>query len=228
MSDDNTQIEDGEGTAPNAPREIDLLKQQAKLMNISFSNNISVDKLREKIAEKLNADNGGAGDNGSDDDDQDEEVVTTSAASGQDDGETAAPAAPVRKTAKQTLRAELQKEQLKLVRVRIACLDPKKKDLPGEIVTVGNRFIGTVSKYVPFGEATDNGYHIPYIIYRHLEDRRFLNIRTRKVDGKEQVSHVTSKEFAIEVLPQLTPKELERLAAAQAAAGSIDNSLGDQ
>jgi hypothetical protein len=221
MSDDNTQTE-SEATAPNAPREIDLLKDQARLMGITFSNNISVDKLREKISEKLNADTG------NDAEDNDDETASASNVSGQDDGETAAPAPAVRKSAKQTLREELQKGQLKLVRVRIACLDPKKKDLPGEIITVGNKFLGTVSKFVPFGEATDNGYHIPYIIYRHLEDRRFLNIRTRKVNGQEQVSHVTAKEFAIEVLPQLTQAELERLAAAQAAAGSIDNTAGDQ
>lgn len=117
-------------------------------------------------------------------------------------------------------RADLIKEQMKLVRCRIQNLDPKKAELPGEIFTVANRILGTVRKYVPYGEVTDNGYHLPYIIYKQLEDRRFLNIRTSTKNGQVRVESNWAKEFAIEVLPPLTQEELDRLAAAQAAAGN--------
>ena len=118
----------------------------------------------------------------------------------------------------------MQREQLKLVRVRITCMDPKKKDLPGEVLTVANEYLGTVRKFIPFGEVTDNGYHIPFVLYTMLDERKFLNIRVSKDPrtGRELVTSQWAKEFAIEILPQLTQLELSNLAIAQAAAGSID------
>lgn len=136
--------------------------------------------------------------------------------------------APARKLSKHEremqIRANLKRDKMALVRCRITNLNPSKKDLPGEIFTVANKYLGTVRKYVPYGEVTDNGYHIPVCIYEQLEDRRFQNIRTVK-DRRTGVNRVETnwaKEFAIEVLPQLTQEELDRLANAQAAAGSID------
>jgi hypothetical protein len=139
------------------------------------------------------------------------------------------PEAPPRRLTKQeqqnALRHQLIRESMALVRCRITNLNPSKKDLPGEIFTVANRYIGTVRKYVPYGEVTDNGYHIPKCIYDQLVDRRFQNIRTvkDKRTGTPRVDSSWAKEFAIEVLPQLTEQELKDLALAQAAAGSIDN-----
>ena len=183
--------------------ELSVLKQRAKLMGINFSNNISVETLRAQI----------------------EAHVTEREASSEEQlnplaGDVAG-AAPV---SKMTLRQQLMEEQLRLVRVRITNLDPKKKDLPGEILTVGNEFIGTVRKFIPFGEVTDDGYHVPYVLYKLMENRRFLHIRTTKDKrtGKERIETQWAKEFALEVLPPLTEEELKRLANAQAAAGSVE------
>lgn len=105
---------------------------------------------------------------------------------------------------------------MKLVRCQITNLDPKKKDIPGEIITVANQYIGTVRKYIPFGEATIEGYHIPYCIYEFLKNRKFLSIKTRKgSNGQLVVETSWAPEFAITVLPQLTKEELKKLAAAQ-------------
>lgn len=124
-----------------------------------------------------------------------------------------------------TLRQHLYNEQMKLVRVRIQNLDPKKADLNGEVIAVGNKHLGTVKMFVPYGEVTDDGWHIPYIIYKELERRRFLSIRTVKDPRTKQpvVKKGWAKEFAIEVLPPLTATELKQLATAQAAAGSIES-----
>ncbi len=124
---------------------------------------------------------------------------------------------------KKTKRQRIVDEATKLIRVRITNMDPKKKDLSGEILCVGNRYIGTVRKFIPYGEATDDGYHIPKILFDELESRKFVNIRTFKDRRTKQtrVEHKWAKEFAIEVLPPLTVEELGRLAIAQAAAGSI-------
>src|SRR5690606_33228500 len=130
------------------------------------------------------------------------------------------PAPPV-----ETLRQKLVRENMKLVRLRIVNMDPKKKDLPGEIITIANEYLGTVRKYVPFGEVTDNGYHVPYCIYKELKARKFLNIRTykdRKNNNQVHVEQNWAPEFALEVLPPLTKDELARLATAQAASGSLN------
>lgn len=195
--------ETNEVVAPvEAVDELAVLKQRATLMGVKFSNNISVEKLREKIEAKLS----------------DEEI------------ETVADEADDKPKSMADIRAELLASQMRLVRLRITNLDPKKKDLPGEIFTVANEYIGTVRKFVPYGEVTDDGYHVPYCIYTMLEEKRFLNIRTIKDrrTGTNRIEQKWAKEFALEVLPALTPAELERLAQAQIAAGSVDTNATDE
>lgn len=125
---------------------------------------------------------------------------------------------------KRSDREILMEEATKLIRVRITNLDPKKKDLPGEIFTVANEYIGTIRKYVPFGEHTDEGYHIPYCIYQMMDSRRFVSITTTrdKKTGLNTVKTRMAREFAIEILDPLTQQELNQLAQAQMAAGSME------
>lgn len=183
------------------PSELEVLKQRATLMNIKFSNNISVEKLREKIeAAQV----------------KDEPVVEA----------TVNPLSEKQEAGvkKMTLGQKIRAEQTRLIRVRIQNLDPKKKDLPGEIITVANEYMGTVRKFVPFGEVTDNGYHIPYCIYEFLKERKFINITTRKgKNGLPDIRATEAREFSIEVLPPLTEAELAQLAQAQIAAGSLND-----
>ena len=184
------------------PSELEVLKQRATLMNIKFSNNISVDKLREKI-EAAQA--------------KDEPEVKEAAVNPLGEKQEAG-------VKKMTLGQKIRAEQTRLIRVRIQNLDPKKKDLPGEIITVANEYMGTVRKFVPFGEVTDNGYHIPYCIYEFLKERKFINITTRKgKNGLPDIRATEAREFSIEVLPPLTEAELAQLAQAQIAAGSLND-----
>ena len=113
---------------------------------------------------------------------------------------------------------------MRLIRLRITCLNPNKKDIPGEIITVANKYMGTVRKYVPFGEKTDNGYHVPYCIYKFLKAKKFLSIRSYRdrMTNRMVQEHRLVPEFALEVMTPLTDKELADLAKAQLAAGSID------
>lgn len=189
-----------------APSELEVLKSRAKMMGISFSGNIGLETLRAKVNAKA------AGEPDPTVDADEPNALAT------DSGD----AAPKNET-RQQIRERLQRDCLKLVRIRIQNLDPKKKDLPGEILTIANEFIGTVKKYIPYGEASDNGYHVPQIIFDELQSRRFLNIRVTKKNGREHVEQNWAKEFAIEVLPQLTQQELATLAASQAAAGGMDS-----
>lgn len=123
-----------------------------------------------------------------------------------------------------TLAQSIRNEQMKLIRVRISNMDPKKADLPGEILTVANKFVGNVKIFVPYGEKTDDGWHIPYIIYKQLVGRKFLQIKTTKnpVTRQLQVTKRWVREFNIEVMDPLTVGEIRELATQQAASGSIE------
>ena len=193
------------------PTELDMLKQRAKLMGITFSNNIGLEALKAKIEEHKAAATA-------------KTQATTPAlteTTPKDDEDSKPVSTP--KAKKVSLRAHLQKEKMKLVRLRITNLDPKKKDLPGEILTVANEYLGTVRKFVPFGEQTDNGYHVPYCLYEMMRDRKFLSIKTRKgPKGQTIVEQQMVREFALEILPPLTEAELARLSAAQLSAGGVE------
>jgi hypothetical protein len=194
----------------NQPSELELLKSRAKMMGISFSGNIGLEALKVKVAAKM------AG----------EPVPPDASDAAVNALEVSAPAGPVtaKPETKQELMTRLRNECMALVRVRITNMDPKKKDLPGEIFTVGNKYIGTIRKFIPYGEVTEAGYHIPKILYDELNSRRFLNIRTSKKAGQIHVEHGWAKEFSLEVLEPLTKQDLARLAAAQAAAGTFAHS----
>lgn len=207
MSDDNTQTElSAENTQPS---ELDLLKQRAKMLGVEFSNNIGLETLKERVAAKL------AGESSQESQAQANPLAGESSEEEAEEGE-----APVKR---KSLRQHLVDEQTKLIRIRIQNLDPKKKDLQGEIVTVANEHLGTIKKFVPYGEASEEGYHVPYCIYKYLIAKKFLQIKTRKnkVNGQIVVTSDWVREFSIEVLPDLTEKELKHLAASQAAAGNI-------
>jgi hypothetical protein len=202
---------------PPQPTELELLKRRAEMLGVDFSNNIGLDTLKKRITDKLE---------GIDPEEAAPEAAPQEPAGSAEPQVNALTGQPVldRPLTKKELRAQIIAENMRLIRIRITCMDPKKKDLPGEIFTIANEFLGTVRKYVPFGEATDDGYHVPFCIYQMLDEKRFLNVRTRK--GKNGTPVVESnylKEFSMEVLPALTQDELNRLATAQAAAGSLSD-----
>lgn len=198
-------MSDTENTEIQQVDELTLLKQRATTLGISFSNNIGAEKLKERINEKLN---------GTTTEDSKEDTEEVNALTGE----------PVKTKAqsKSDIRNQIKRDAEKLIRLRITNLDPKKSKWPGEIITVANEYIGTISKYVPFGEVTEDGYHVPNVIYKKLKKRKFLDIRVIKQRGKpDRVIERWVPEFALEVLPQLTEAELKKLAATQAASGSL-------
>ena len=174
---------------------LDLLKQKADVMGIKYGSRIGVDTLKAKIQARLN-------DEPEEEDSEPEkaEVVLTKA------------------EREAQIRKEMYEKNMRLVRLRISNLNPAKKELQGEIFTVANKYLGTVKKFIPYGEASEEGYHVPYCLYLQLKSRKFLQVRTRTVNGQIHVDQRWVPEFALEVLPQLTTKELNQLRNAQAAA----------
>lgn len=203
--------QDDQALNPNADEqavdELTLLKERAKVMGIPFSNNISLETLRKRVADKMEGK---------------DEAPEVNALTGDPEIAQAMAAKPLDPKANAVaLRKLMHAKQMRQVRVRVTNMDPKKKDLPGEIWTVANEYLGTVRKFVPYGEQTDDGFHIPYCLYRLLDSKRFLHIRDVKdrTTGTVRQDKVWAKEFSLDVLPTLTQGELDRLAAAQAAAG---------
>lgn len=178
--------------------ELSALKERARILGITFSNNIGLDALRKRVNDKINGLP------------EEPEVAASSE-----------PVAP-RELTQQEIREQHIAENMALLRCKIYNLNPDKRDLKGEIITVVNRFLGKVQKFIPFGEETDNGYHIPKVIYDDLVQRQYQEIRTKeKRDGKTEIIRRMAPEYNIVVLPQLTEEELQELALKQAAAERV-------
>ena len=170
--------------------ELSTLKHRADMLGVQYHPSIGVEKLREKVAAAL-------------------------AGTGKDE-------APVEQTkvSEEAARRKLIDEANKLVRVRITCMNPFKKDIEGEIITVANDLVGTQKKYVPFN--ADNGWHIPQMMLNALQERMcqvFFNEKSK--NGVTVRKGKLIKEFAIEILPNLTQEELKDLAQQQAMANRI-------
>lgn len=175
--------------------ELDALKARAKMLGVRYSPKIGADKLREKIREATA-----------------EEVPA----------EKAAAPAMTELQAKAARRKELRDDATRLIRCRITNMNPMSKDLEGEIFTFRNSVVGTIKKFVPFGEVTDNGYHVPNAIFKQMSARKFLQVSSKpNSKGITEVSQRWAKEFAIEVMDPLTPAELGKLAQAQAARAGL-------
>lgn len=169
--------------------ELASLKARADRLGISYSNNIGVETLREKINAKI----------------QTNESETPKANSFSE------------------VRKQVYKDAMKLIRCKIVCLNPSKRDLNGEIFTVANSVIGKVSRYVPYTSPASDSWHLPNCIVQFLKSKKYTDIRTPNSKNKKQIAvkYDLVPEFNIIELPPLTKEELAKLAAAQKAAGSI-------
>lgn len=176
------------------PTELEVLKQRATTLGIKFHPSIGVEKLKASI------------DNALADKPVKEEVEATPLSG---------------KAAEAQARTKLLKEATALVRVRVACMNPAKKDWTGELFTVSNSVVGTIKKFVPFNN--DEGWHVPAMILQVMRERQcqiFINEVGR--DGAKLRKAKLIREFSIEELPSLTLKEIEDLAQRQAMGQTID------
>ncbi len=192
MSQDNVLIQD----------ELATLKGRADILGIAYHPSIGVDKLREKVAA----------------------AMTRATPAKREELDPAPTAAASDSPAKESLAARkkrLKLEATELVRIRLVCMNPAKKDWKGEIITVGNATVGTLRKYIPF--VADEGWHVPRMMLNMLQERQCqVFVTTKAKNGVQVKTGKLIKEFAIEVLPALTERELHDLAQRQAMAKSVD------
>ena len=194
--------EQNQETTVDVKQEREALKARCQLLGIQTQGNQSNETLRALIRAKQ--------------DEMDAAVRQANPAAFDEAVETSEGRTP-------SLREYLKTEALKLVRVRISCMNPQLAKMGSVIITTGNEYTGTVRKVVFFGEKTENGYHIPQIILNVLQRRKFQQI----VEERGHQGHMVPrarwmKEFNIEILPPLTQKELNALKDRQLATNSID------
>ncbi len=194
--------EQNQETTVDVKQEREALKARCQLLGIQTQGNQSNDTLRALIRAKQ--------------DEMDVAARQANPAAFDEAVETSEGRTP-------SLREYLKTEALKLVRVRISCMNPQLAKMGSVIITTGNEYTGTVRKVVFFGEKTENGYHIPQIILNVLQRRKFQQI----VEERGHQGHMVPrarwmKEFNIEILPALTQKELNALKDRQLATNSID------
>ena len=180
MSDQN--VETTEPTQTPEQEEMILLKQRAAVLNLKVHHNLSLARLRALVNEAVK----------------------------KPKTEVADPR--VKKTPEQLefeRNDRLRKEATRLIRVKVICMNPNKKEWPGELFDAGNRVIGNVRKYVPLD---GRPWHVEQVILNVMEDRKFLHLYT-EVDkhGNEVNRSKNEKEFNITILPALTAKELEKM-----------------
>lgn len=222
----------------NDATEITALRDMAAELDVSFSGNTGIDTLKRKIVAKLESLQPAEGIL----EEAPEDLPTQDAASILMEGaeEEIQVAKTVSKPAGPSVaemlemnpteiedpvfrRQVIRAQALRLRRVAIQNNDPSEADLPATIVTVLNKYLGKVSKLIPFGEGSEGGYHIPQVIYDHLKAQKFVLRRKKKSSGMgvaQYSNHMISK-YTITDLPDLTPAELKSLGARQQATQAI-------
>lgn len=181
------------------------LKAYADSIGLSYSNNIGFQSLKEKIEEFLETES---------------EQVTA-------DVEESTPQSVVTKK-EETLPeryARYKAEQLRLIRCSIQVNDPMKQKLPGDFITVINKYTKKVTKYIPFGDGAQE-YHVPKIIFDELKSRKYQHIPNKRSGKNNWVANHDAPQYrntyTVTELPPLTPEELDALAIAQVRSKAID------
>jgi hypothetical protein len=168
--------------------ELTVLKARADRMGMSYHPSIGLDKLKEKITEALSKQKPQTV--------QEVNVVSAEETENQ------------RKVRK-------KREATKLVRVRITCMNPNKREWPSEVFTVSNSVVPKQERCVPFGVE----WHVPQIMLNMIQQRQcqvFYSVRDKWGNNFRQGKLI--KEFAVEILPDLTREEIKDLAQRQAMA----------
>lgn len=138
----------------------------------------------------------------------------------QDDAEAPEEVPPAPPAPKVTLQ-DKKNYARKLVRVRVTCMNPNKREWTGEVIAVGNRYMGNIKKYVPFDNA--EGWHVPQVLVDMLKTKKCqIFIEQRNSRGEKVKLGKLIPEYNVEIMPDLTKEEMKALAAQQALNHSID------
>lgn len=201
-----SEVEDGQ-----LPSELDALKKRADLMQIKYHPNIGVDSLRDKINAAVSGEGVEA-----------VQAVATELASSMPNlgaiaqAEQAAAPEPAKPETADARKNRLRREATKLVRIRLTCMNPAKKNWGGDMFCVSNRNFGTIQRHVPF----EREWHVEAVLLDMIRERQYLTFDTKKT----KIAGITIKEprsvpeYAIAILEPLTSVQLKELGQRQAMA----------
>jgi hypothetical protein len=172
--------------------ELEALKERADTLGVKYHPSIGYEKLYEKVAQ---------------------------ATKKEPESDTAAMTPPTNvhslKDRLNQQRLAMKLEQTALVRVEVTCMNPNKRQWPGELFCVSNRIVGDIEKYVPYNVP----FHVPRMILTMIQERRCqIFVDSRNSDGRKEHKGKLIAEFGIRILPSLGPDELKSLAQRQAMA----------
>jgi hypothetical protein len=194
-----------------AKRELEEAKQYADSIGAKYHHRAGIDKVREAIKAREK--------------EMQEKAVASEEVTSQETlndsqmlRELSAELNPAYQKQLEKQVTEMKRKQLnRLVRIRIQCMNPAKRDWPGEIISVGSARMGTFKKFVPYG--SDEPYHVPYWIFQERKNRKCrIGVTSKDRYGHETTRHKLIPEYAIEELPPLTRQELKDLGQRQAMA----------
>jgi len=114
------------------------------------------------------------------------------------------------------------KDAMEMIRVIVRPNDPLKLESAGEIFTVGNSDANggrAVKKYVPYNN--DEGWHIPNMIYQNIKAAECQIFKKITRNGQDSMEATTIKAFNVEILPNLTQAEIDKIAIRQKSTSSV-------
>lgn len=184
------------------PTELSVLKERATKLGVPFSANIGVETLRDKVNAFLN--------------DEPAPAAAAPVATGVIDTSLYQQETP------NQIRMRKRKEANRLVRVRVMNRNPAMKDYTGDWYCVSNSVVGDIRKFVAYD--TEDGFHVPYMIYLHLLEKEYQVFSERK-DRKGRPITVAKnvKELSVELLDDLTHEQMKDLAQKQAMSKSLQD-----
>lgn len=222
-----------EPETPVTKPEIEVLRERADALGLKYRSNTGVEKLRALVNAALNGDTPPPSDE--DEEGEDEAALASQEAPAVNTSipkpEVAVASAPVaqkaviveavapRKLTKNEKIHQMRLEARKLVRVRITCHNPNKAELEAEYFTFGNDYV-SITRLVPF----ETEWHVEQALLDMIREKKYQHFYSKK-NGPGMPETREAKlvrEYAIEILPPLTPEELADLRSQQAINNSID------
>lgn len=197
-------MSDQNGGTTEAPTldELSLLKQRAKTMGLNYHPNIGLSALKIRVDDHLN----------------NQANLDSPYSAGR----------PNKKKELTDLQRknnrinEQRKAARKLIRVRITNHNPMRSEHHGEILTVSNSVVGTIKRFVPFGN--DNGWHVEAMILEMIRERKYQQFYDAKDHrGRRIKKSRLTREFSIEEMKPLGHKELKVLKDEQLIANNLDD-----
>ena len=176
----------------NGDNELVALRRAAQALGCKVHPRSGINKIKQQIIDKKQKD----------------------ALARQASGEEAIPVKLTEAEARAVRRDTAIKRGMAQVRFRLTNMNPSTRNLQGTTVTAGNSSMGSVTEYIPF----ETPWHSARIVFNYLKEKELQINKSKNVNGINVPRNYIVKEFAIELLDDLSFKELNDLAAQQAAA----------